>query len=50
MANIDEAIRLATKEANAFDFINTLPSGLQTNCGKKGSQLSGELIIIIRCS
>merc|ERR1712168_382182 len=32
---------LATKEANAFDFINTLPSGLQTNCGKKGSQLSG---------
>jgi len=34
-------IELAAKEANALDFIKTLPSGFDTNCGKKGSQLSG---------
>merc|ERR1712106_768357 len=36
-----EDIERAAKEANALDFINSLPSGFNTNCGKKGSQLSG---------
>lgn len=31
----------AARAANAYDFIKALPSGFQTNCGKKGSQLSG---------
>ena len=31
----------AAKEANAYDFINGLPSNFETGCGKKGSQLSG---------
>ena len=44
--NVNEKITEATKEANAHDFINTLPSGLDTKCGKKGSQLSGNT----RCS
>ena len=41
-----KAIENATKEANAYDFIKNLPSGLETNCGKKGSQLSGKTLII----
>ena len=41
-----KAIENATKEANAYDFIKNLPSGLDTNCGKKGSQLSGKALII----
>ena len=41
-----KAIENATKEANAYDFIKNLPSGLDTNCGKKGSQLSGKTLII----
>ena len=35
-------IERAAKEANALDFIKSLPSGFNTNCGKKGSQLSGK--------
>lgn len=31
----------AAQEANAYDFINGLPSNFETGCGKKGSQLSG---------
>lgn len=40
-----KAIENATKEANAYDFIKNLPSGLDTNCGKKGSQLSGKTLV-----
>ena len=36
-------VEQAAKEANALDFIKTLPSGFDTNCGKKGSQLSGNV-------
>ncbi|CBY34589.1 unnamed protein product [Oikopleura dioica] len=34
-------IEAALKEANAYDFVLDLPQGLETRCGKKGSQLSG---------
>ena len=37
-------VEKAAKEANALDFIKTLPSGFDTNCGKKGSQLSGNVV------
>ena len=40
-SNNESKIEKAAKEANAFNFISDLPSGFQTNCGKKGSQLSG---------
>jgi len=36
-----EDIEAALKEANAYDFVMDLPQGLDTRCGKKGSQLSG---------
>lgn len=36
-----EDIEAALKEANAYDFVMELPQGLETRCGKKGSQLSG---------
>ena len=36
-------VEQAAREANALDFIKTLPSGFDTNCGKKGSQLSGNV-------
>merc|ERR1719436_503742 len=36
-----EDVENAAKEANAFDFIQELPSKFDTRCGKKGSQLSG---------
>ena len=36
-----EDIEAALKEANAYDFVMDLPHGLETRCGKKGSQLSG---------
>lgn len=36
-----EDIKAALKEANAYDFVMDLPQGLETRCGKKGSQLSG---------
>ena len=39
-------IECAAKEANALDFIKSLPSGFNTNCGKKGSQLSGTDLIM----
>ena len=31
----------AAKKANIHDFITKLPQGYQTNCGSKGTQLSG---------
>jgi len=34
-------IEAALREANAYDFVMDLPEGLETRCGKKGSQLSG---------
>ena len=36
-----EQIDAACAEANAKDFIESLPSGFGTGCGKKGGQLSG---------
>ena len=38
---MDDAIDKAAKEANAFNFVQDLPEGFNTGCGKKGSQLSG---------
>ena len=37
----DEDIEQACKAANAFNFIQNLPNGLDTNVGEGGSQLSG---------
>lgn len=37
----DEEIRLAIKRANAQDFIDTLPQGLDTAVGERGIKLSG---------
>jgi len=36
-----EQIIEACKKANAYDFINSLPDGLETQVGDKGGQLSG---------
>lgn len=37
----DEALKEACREANAWDFVSSLPEGLDTPCGTGGSQLSG---------
>lgn len=37
----DREIRLATKQANALEFIDTLPDGLNTLVGERGVKLSG---------
>lgn len=37
----DEEIRVACKQANAWDFIASLPEGLNTPCGARGLQFSG---------
>ncbi|KAH7354528.1 ABC transporter [Plectosphaerella cucumerina] len=37
----DSLIEAACRAANAWDFISSLPEGLQTPCGTSGSQLSG---------
>lgn len=37
----DEEIRSACEQANAYDFITSLPEGLNTYCGSRGLQLSG---------
>ncbi|KAL2818011.1 ATP-binding cassette multidrug transport protein [Aspergillus granulosus] len=37
----EEEIHSACKQANAYDFIASLPEGLQTPCGSRGSLFSG---------
>ena len=37
----DEALEEACRVANAWDFVSSLPEGLDTPCGTSGSQLSG---------
>ncbi|RYP13828.1 hypothetical protein DL765_006700 [Monosporascus sp. GIB2] len=37
----DEALEEACRAANAWDFVSSLPEGLDTPCGTSGSQLSG---------
>ena len=37
----DEALEQACRAANAWDFVCSLPDGLNTPCGTSGSQLSG---------
>ena len=37
----DRDIEAACRAANAWDFISSLPDGLQTLCGNNGTQLSG---------
>lgn len=37
----DEEILIAAKEANIFDYINSLPDGLDTYVGERGVKLSG---------
>ncbi|CAH0045767.1 unnamed protein product [Clonostachys solani] len=37
----DEEIEAACRAANAWDFVSSLPEGLETPCGTSGSQLSG---------
>ncbi len=37
----DEAIEEATKKANALDFINSFPEGMETLVGERGVKLSG---------
>lgn len=37
----DEAIIAASKQANAFDFIEKFPEGMETQVGDRGIQLSG---------
>lgn len=37
----DEEVLDACRQANAFDFVSSLPEGLDTECGSKGSAFSG---------
>ncbi|CAI7611552.1 unnamed protein product [Penicillium bialowiezense] len=37
----DDEIEAACRAANAWDFISSLPDGLETTCGANGTQLSG---------
>lgn len=37
----DEALEEACRSASAWDFVSSLPEGLDTECGTSGSQLSG---------
>lgn len=37
----DDAVREACRQANALEFINSLPEGLDTPCGSKGLSFSG---------
>jgi ATP-binding cassette subfamily B (MDR/TAP) protein 1 len=37
----DDAVEAACRAANAWDFLSSLPDGLNTLCGQGGSQLSG---------
>lgn len=37
----DEALEEACRASNAWDFVSSLPEGLDTQCGTGGSQLSG---------
>ncbi|KAL0937461.1 multidrug resistance protein 3 (p glycoprotein 3) [Colletotrichum truncatum] len=37
----DDLIEAACRAANAWDFVSSLPEGLNTPCGQGGSQLSG---------
>lgn len=37
----DQALEEACRAANAWDFVSSLPEGLDTPCGTRGSQLSG---------
>ncbi|KAI6757046.1 hypothetical protein HG530_011644 [Fusarium avenaceum] len=37
----DDALEAACRAANAWDFVSSLPEGLNTLCGQAGSQLSG---------
>lgn len=37
----EEALEEACRAANAWDFVSSLPEGLDTPCGTSGSQLSG---------
>jgi ATP-binding cassette, subfamily B (MDR/TAP), member 1 len=37
----EEEIREACRQANALDFVDSLPEGLATPCGSKGLQFSG---------
>ena len=37
----DEEICEACRQANAFEFVSSLPEGLSTSCGTKGLQFSG---------
>ncbi|KZL75857.1 multidrug resistance protein 3 (ATP-binding cassette sub-family B member 5) [Colletotrichum tofieldiae] len=37
----DDVIESACRAANAWDFVSSLPEGLNTPCGQGGSQLSG---------
>ncbi|KAK1961592.1 ABC transporter [Colletotrichum sublineola] len=37
----DEAVENALRAANVWEFVSSLPEGIQTPCGTNGSQLSG---------
>ncbi|KAM0795498.1 putative ABC transporter [Usnea florida] len=37
----EEEVHEACRQANAFDFVSSLPEGLNTPCGSKGLQFSG---------
>lgn len=37
----DEVVLRALRDANAFDFVNELPDGLDTTLGERGARLSG---------
>jgi len=38
----EEEVQEACRQANALDFVSSLPEGLNTPCGSKGLQFSGE--------